>query len=676
MGEGDGARHPDLNAAITFLDAWHGPEPRHLTAIIPDGKATGRSFAAAEREQMSEWCADQQRSGANLYYHVNVLNRSPRHGGKANKTEVHSVRGAHVEIDLKDSAPGLNWRDDNEVAVATAMVLGQLTDFPIAPTFVVLSGGGVQAGWRFDAPVELNGGQTTTRIETLNLSLALHFGGDKGVRDVSRILRVPGTINFPNEKKRKLGRGLAISSCPILFDNAVSRQDAVADRAGNGANGGRTHAQRRQAATSHRRSHSHRAEPSSVDAWINGLDETTLHIARNETLPEVDRSRMCFKVLLQLIRANVPDEVAVELRRRFPNGPFGHYLSDRHLQDDLRRAHQYARTHGFDGGAPQPSVAPDEPAIPAIVGPRPGDEFPVEELGPRLALVARSAARLTGAPVGLTAMSVLGACSLMAQQHVDVLVFESVRPTSLITLTIAMSGERKTAVDDLLLRGVRVYERAEVVRLEDEKQKHRIAHQVFEGQVKALARKTSLTAAEREKALASLGKPPTPPPEPGVLIDEATIEGLYRRLKLGRVSQGLISAEGGLFLGGHAMTDDAILRTLAGFSQIWDRGAFNIVRADVERSHNVWGRRFTVGLMAQPEVAQRLTGNKLAKEQGTMSRLLVHWPKSTIGNRTHGRMARLRDDDHRRVRRRRGRCDHRQFSRQSPNRADRADCRR
>ena len=362
---------------------------------------------------------------------------------------------------------------------------------------------------------------------------------------------------------------------------------------------------------------------------------------------------MCFKVLLQLIRANVPDEVAAELRRRFPNGPFGHYLSDQQLQDDMRRAHQYARTHGFDGGAPQPSVAPDEPAIPAIVEPRPGDEFPVEELGPRLALVARSVARLTVAPVGLTAMGVLGACSLMAQQHVDVLVFESMRPTSLITLTIAVSGERKSAVDDLLLKGVRVYERAEVVRLEDAKQRHRIAHQVFEAQVKALGRKTSLSAADREQALDALGKPPTPPPEPGVLIDDATIEGLYRRLKNGRVSQGLISAEGGLFLGGHAMTDDAILRTLAGFSQIWDRGALNIVRADVERSHNVWGRRFTVGLMAQPEVARRLTGNKLAKEQGTMSRVLVHWPKSTIGKRTPGRMARLQDDDHRRGRRRR-----------------------
>ena len=129
---------------------------------------------------------------------------------------------------------------------------------------------------------------------------------------------------------------------------------------------------------------------------------------------------------------------------------------------------------------------------------------------------------------------------------------------------------------------------------------------------------------ERAKELEDVGPPPTPPPEPGVLIDDATIEGLYRQLKRGRVSQGLISAEGGLFIGGHAMTDDAILRTLAGLSQIWDRGEFNIVRADVERSHHVWGRRLTVGLMAQPEVARRLTGNKLAKDQGVMSRLLLH----------------------------------------------------
>ena len=115
---------------------------------------------------------------------------------------------------------------------------------------------------------------------------------------------------------------------------------------------------------------------------------------------------MCFKVLLQLIRANVPDEVASELRQRFPNGPFGHYLSDQQLHTIRARRTNTPAPTASTAARPQPSVAPDEPAIPAIVEPRPGDEFPVEELGPRLAMVVRAGGvRLTGAPVGLAAMA-------------------------------------------------------------------------------------------------------------------------------------------------------------------------------------------------------------------------------------------------------------------------------
>jgi RepB DNA-primase from phage plasmid len=382
----DDARQPDLKAAADFLDLWHGSEPKHLTAIVPDqGNPVSRTFAKDEHEQLTRWCDEQQRRGAGLYYHVNVLNGSPRHG-KANKNEVHSARGAHVEIDLKDNFRDLDWQDDNEVAGATAMVLERLKDFPVTPTFVVLSGGGVQAGWRFDAPVKLNGGQTTARIETLNLALALHFGGDKSVRDTSRILRVPGTINFPNAKKRQLGRGQSISSCPILFDNAVNPKtlwQTIPETARTAAeailDGGS------KKSTKQTQSKNDRAEPLNVEAWINGLDDEVLHIVSNAPKPDVDRSRMCFRLLLRLIRMNVPDEVAVELRQRYPDGPLGHYTSDKQLRDDLVRAHAYARTHGFEASAVMPAVAPDEPAIPAIVEPQPGDEFPLEELGPGLA---------------------------------------------------------------------------------------------------------------------------------------------------------------------------------------------------------------------------------------------------------------------------------------------------
>jgi hypothetical protein len=81
------------------------------------------------------------------------------------------------------------------------------------------------------------------------------------------------------------------------------------------------------------------------------------------------------------------------------------------------------------------------------------------------------------------------------------------------------------------------------------------------------------------------------------------------------------------------MTDEAILRTMAGFSSIWDDGSHHSSRADAAKSYNFWGRRLTICLMAQPAVAQRLTGHKLAEDQGALGRILIHRPKSLIGDR-------------------------------------------
>jgi hypothetical protein len=67
----DNSIRPDLDAAVAFLDAWCEQESRHLTAIVPDGKSIGRSFAADERKPLSAWIADQLQRGANIYYHVN-----------------------------------------------------------------------------------------------------------------------------------------------------------------------------------------------------------------------------------------------------------------------------------------------------------------------------------------------------------------------------------------------------------------------------------------------------------------------------------------------------------------------------------------------------------------------------------------------------------------------------
>jgi hypothetical protein len=628
--EAPGDRQPDLKAAVAFLDAWHGLEPRHLTAIVPDGKATGRTFAADERQKLIEWCDEQQRRGAGLYYHVNVLNGSPRHGGKAGKAEIHSVRGAYVEIDLKDNFPDLDWRDDNKVAGALATVLERVKDFPITPTFVVLSGGGVQAGWRFDAPV--NGGHMT-RLETLNLALALHLGGDKSVRDVSRILRVPGTINFPNAKKRQLGRGSAISSCPILFDNAVNAKtlwEVIPDET-------RAQAEKKMAAdrpsTAEPPPKGDRVEPVNVEAWINGLSEAILHDVSSPPSPTADRSEICFSLLLRLIYREVPDEVTIALRHKFPDGPLGHYPHDKAVREDLVRAHQRARQQGFGVGSRAAATATGEPPIPTIAEPDAGDEFPVEMLGPRLYAVVRAVARATDAPVDMVAVVALAVVAFVAQQHANVWLNNRARPISLLIFIIAISGERKTSVYEMLCRGLRAYERAEAIRLEKEREQYRIAKQVHDGQLQAISRSTKLDRAAREQRLAELGSTPKPPPVPGIIHDDATIEGLNRQMENGRVSQGLFSSDGGVFIGGHAMTKEALLRTLSGLATLNDVGMIHVLRADADRTRHVWGRRLAVCLMMQPGVAQRLLGSSVAEDQGALGRIMATRPKSRIGER-------------------------------------------
>jgi putative DNA primase/helicase len=74
------------------------------------------------------------------------------------------------------------------------------------PTAIVRSGNGINALWRLAEPVKLNGPESYVAIESRNMALAKALGAQPGTHNIDRILRVPGTINFPNEAKRKKGR--------------------------------------------------------------------------------------------------------------------------------------------------------------------------------------------------------------------------------------------------------------------------------------------------------------------------------------------------------------------------------------------------------------------------------------------------------------------------------------
>ena len=117
-------------------------------------------------------------------------------------------------------------------------------------------------------------------------------------------------------------------------------------------------------------------------------------------------------------------------------------------------------------------------------------------------------------------------------------------------------------------------------------------------------------------------------------MEEPTIEGLAKLLLTGQPSVGVFSAEGGEFVGGHAMKDDAKLRSAAGLSKLWDGEAWKRVRAG-DGAHTIANKRVSLHLMLQPGVGNVLMSDAVLRDQGLVSRLLMTFPHTSMGTRMH-----------------------------------------
>ena len=113
---------------------------------------------------------------------------------------------------------------------------------------------------------------------------------------------------------------------------------------------------------------------------------------------------------------------------------------------------------------------------------------------------------------------------------------------------------------------------------------------------------------------------------------------------MGTPSLGLFADEGGRFVGGYGMSEDHQLKTASGLSELWDGKRISRVRGG-DGAALLYGRRVSMHLMMQPQVAQRMLGNPLLIDQGLMSRCLVTWPESTAGTRTISRDDLASDED-------------------------------
>jgi hypothetical protein len=132
--------------------------------------------------------------------------------------------------------------------------------------------------------------------------------------------------------------------------------------------------------------------------------------------------------------------------------------------------------------------------------------------------------------------------------------------------------------------------------------------------------------------LAGLGKEPIMPLIPLLTPTDPTFEGLAKLYVNGHPSLGLFTAEGGMFIGGHGMSQDNKLKTATGLSGLWDGEPIRRVRAG-DGITILPGRRLALHLMAQPDVATVMLSDRILMDQGLLSRLLVTAPDTAVGLR-------------------------------------------
>jgi hypothetical protein len=286
--------------------------------------------------------------------------------------------------------------------------------------------------------------------------------------------------------------------------------------------------------------------------------------------------------------------------------------------------------------APDPSPPPSTPAgaapeplrRPCIAPP----SYPLDALGECLGTAAARLHAVLQCPAALCGQSVLAAASLAVQAHADVWIDGRREPLSLWHVSVAESGERKSAADHWALRAHREHER-------DAADEYRQAHAAYT--IAASAHKAAMSKAEKKAdavairaAMADAGDPPEPPLSPLLLLSEPTLEGLQKLYQNGRPSLGLFNDDAGDFLGGHAMNRDNRTKSAAGFSRLWDSGEFSRVRSG-DGAAKFYGRRLALHVMVQPVIAERVLSDEVLTGQGFLARCLLSWPQSTIGGRRY-----------------------------------------
>ena len=202
---------PNIDASVDFLKMAY-PEGPWLLLAIPQnrqGKPAPGYFEPAGEALCRVWLAHHAHTH-NIYWSVNppLFTEAKKAGNK----DIKAVHYFHVDVDPRAGEDLQSERERIHAALSAAKP---------APTFVLFSGGGYQAFWKLDKPIPIHGDQALAEeVKLFNMQLEHTYGGDN-CHDISRVMRLPGTINVPDATKLKKGRQPALAKLLHVDQDAV-----------------------------------------------------------------------------------------------------------------------------------------------------------------------------------------------------------------------------------------------------------------------------------------------------------------------------------------------------------------------------------------------------------------------------------------------------------------------
>jgi hypothetical protein len=184
------------NELSPFLEAFYGSNfPGHVGLFNRKTKAT-QYFASANREALiAALIRDGQRF--DVYTAISTQIEARKAASRGTADNAAAVFGFFADVDLAAKNEGKNYPKDVDEALAI------LAKFPLKPTVIIHSGGGLHVHWFLDEPYLLGSKQPIAKAKAIwtafQRALRDHFRQHDreidSVGDLVRNFRPPGTLN-------------------------------------------------------------------------------------------------------------------------------------------------------------------------------------------------------------------------------------------------------------------------------------------------------------------------------------------------------------------------------------------------------------------------------------------------------------------------------------------------